>query len=195
MNRLGPLVALLPSLLALTGCDKPAAPPAPASSASAVVTDAPAEPAPAPRPSPQQVAGLPGIPGLTFGQPIPQGSAWTRDKVQASDECLTYSAPMTPHAYAIVFDHALQRISFLPGSRFRLPSGIAIGSPEAEVKRAYPGLVAALHAYDPPPARYLTAPHLAPGQPGLRFEIDADRKVAAIHLGLPGALELVEACA
>lgn len=146
-------------------------------------------------PVPASANALPQLPGLTLNEPVPAGSGWVADKVQASDGCLTYTSPRVPHAYAIVIDGTVQRVSFMTGSDFRLPGGIGVGADEAAVRKAYPDFVAEPRKYVDPPAAYLTTPGLAEGAAGLRFEINDKRKVEIIHVGIQPALELVEACA
>ncbi|MDE2619882.1 MAG: hypothetical protein KGL54_06935 [Sphingomonadales bacterium] len=143
---------------------------------------------------------MPRLPGLTFGQAIPAGSGWRKEQDQVSDDCLIWVTPERPDSYAITIAGRLARVTFGRGSGFRLPGrsgspGIAPGATAAAVRAAYPDLVAEPHKYMAPPAGYLTSPHLAEDQTGLRFEIDADGTVALIHLGLPAALTLVEGCA
>jgi len=170
--------------------DEPAASPSGAgATASAVPTGGPT-PAPAGATSP-----IPILPGLAFGRPVASTSAWQADATQISDDCRTYTATAYPQSYAIVIAGRLERVSFGRGSGFRLPSGIAPGSAEAEVRRAYPDLVAEPHKYAEAPAKYLTSAHLAPAAVGLRFEIDPDGRVGLIHIGLPSSLSLVEGCA
>ena len=51
------------------------------------------------------------------------------------------------------------------------------------------------HEYSEAPAKYLTAPNAESGDPALRFEIGADRKVSLIHVGTKPVLFYVEGCA
>ena len=193
-------------LLALAACDRSSLPPdpdagrtAPAAAKPAPATRAPAAPASSP-PPPSAASLAPRLPGLTFGQAIPAGSGWLREKDQVSDDCVLWVAPNRPDSYAITVAGRLERVTFGRGAGFRLPGrsgspGIAPGATEAAVRAAYPDLVAEPHKYVAPPAKYLTSPHLAADQAGLRFEIDPDGAVALIHVGRPAALSLVEGCA
>lgn len=187
MNR---LVLVLPLLL-LGACRDPSE--APSASPSTEPT-APATAA-APATSATVDTSLPTLAHLRFGKPVAANSGWARDAMQASDDCLIYNARTVPHAYAIVINNRLERVSFATGAAFRLPSGITLGSDEAEVRRAYPDLLAEPHKYQAAPAGYLTQPDLGAGQPRLRFEIGTNRKVEVIHIGLPPSLGLVEGCA
>lgn len=51
------------------------------------------------------------------------------------------------------------------------------------------------HKYEEAPAKYLTAPNVASGEPALRFEIGRDGKVSLIHVGTMPVLGYVEGCA
>ena len=149
-----------------------------------------------PAPAPTGAAPpIPALPGLAFGRPVASTSAWQADATEISDDCRIYTARAYPQSYAIVIAGRLERVSFGRGSGFRLPSGITPGSAEADVRRAYPDLVAEPHKYAEAPAKYLTSPALAPDAVGLRFEIDPDGTVGLIHIGLPPSLSLVEGCA
>ena len=181
------------ALLLLSACDGTSRQPEPGSPGSAPATS-PAGMAPATTPSPT-ASGVPTLPDLTFGQPLPAGGPWRADPVQASDECVIYTAPTMPHAYAIAVSGKLERVTYAEGARFHLPSGIGPGSTEAAVRRAYPELTAEPHKYEAAPAKYLTTPRLVDGKPGLRFEIGETGRVEQIHIGLPSSLLLVEGCA
>lgn len=175
----------------VAGCDRAAPPAAPGPGAAAPAgTGTASDPAASP-PGP----AVPDLPGLVFGQPVADASGWHRDQVQASDECLTYTSPAMPKAYAMVVAGRLERVTFGRGSGFRLPGGIAPGSPVAAVRQAYPDFLAEPHKYEAAPAGYLTSPGLAADAVGLRFEIDATGEVSRIHIGLPSSLSLVEGCA
>lgn len=74
--------------------------------------------------------------------------------------------------------------------------GIQVGDPEAKVRAAYRGaeLADVPHTYADPPARYLTAStKTGAAQRGIRYEIDAKRRVAAMYGGA-SAIEYVEGC-
>ena len=143
----------------------------------------------------RKVLGLEGLGDLRIGQPVPAGSGWKKDAAQASDTCLTYTSPDHPGAYAIVERGAVRRITIGQRSDVKLAEGIAAGASEAEVKRAFPSFRAEPHAYQEPPAKYLTAPNAPGGDSALRFEIGSDGKVELIHVGTMPVLGYVEACA
>ncbi len=76
-----------------------------------------------------------------------------------------------------------------------LVEGIGVGSSERDVRKWFAGFRAEPHQYESAPAKYLTAPNAASGDPALRFEIGADRKVSLIHVGTMPVLGYVEGCA
>lgn len=193
MRRHALLAASL--VLLIAACDKITAPPSPQSATSPATATA-TVPAPARTvPAAMATPPLPQIPGLVFGQPIAPASGWRAHADPLSDECRTYASPAFPDAYAIVIDGRLERVTLARASGFRLPSGIAPGSPEAAVRKVYPDFVAEPHKYADAPAKYLTQPDLGPAETGIRFEIGQDGMVELIHIGLPSALSLVEGCA
>ncbi len=63
------------------------------------------------------------------------------------------------------------------------------------MKEGFTGFREEPHKYKSAPARYLTAPNAASGDPALRFEICADGKVRPIHIGMMPVLTYVEGCA
>ncbi|MBC2670234.1 hypothetical protein ACFOON_03935 [Novosphingobium piscinae] len=214
MNRSCPLRAgvaasrrwLLAASLVLPGaCGEapertaPAGPPS--TTAAALVVPGPVAAAALPRaPSAERIAaGLPALAGLRFGAPIPAGSSWQATAEpgdgQPADGCTIYRSAQVPDSYAIVIAGRLERVTFGPGSGQRLPGGVGPGSSATAVRAAYPQLEAEPHKYDAPPAGTLTSPDDGTMTPGLRFEIDGQRRVALIHLGRPPALWLVEGCA
>ena len=170
----------------------PSETPSPAASAE---PEAPATPAPAATPVAANVLRLEGLGDLEVGKPVPKGSSWKADGVQASDTCLTYNSKAYPGVYAIVEDGAVRRITVGEGSRVKLVEGIGVGDSEADVKKWFAGFREAPHTYEAAPAKYLTAPNGESGDPALRFEIDAGRKVSFIHVGTWPVLGYVEGCA
>jgi len=160
-----------------------------------------ASPSPAPTPSvpPAAPAGdvltLEGLGALRIGQKVPAGSGWSEQGARVSDECRTVSSPVHPGVHAIVEGGKVARITLGQGSAVKLVEGIGVGAAEAEVRAAFPGFRAEPHKYSDPPAKYLTAPKAASGDPALRFEIGADGKVGLIHVGTGPVLFYVEGCA
>ena len=155
----------------------------------------PASPAPADAPPAANVLALEGLGSLRVGQAVPAGSGWAERGAQISDECRTFSSPEFPGVYAIVEDGKVRRITVGERSDVTLVEGIGSGATEARVRAAFPGFRETPHAYVDAPAKYLTAPNAAGGDPALRFEIGADGKVSLVHVGTMPALGYVEGCA
>lgn len=189
------LVGAALAALWLTGCgSEPAADradQAPAAAPAAAVEPEGAV-APAPVQASPQTLTLEGFGGLIIGKPVPAGSPWAARGAQASDACLTLSAPDWPGAYAIVEEGVVRRITVSDESKAKLIEGIGPGAIEAQVRKAFPSFVAEPHKYVDAPAKYLTQPG---DDPRLRFEIDAEGKVSLVHIGVRPTLEYVEGCA
>jgi hypothetical protein len=141
------------------------------------------------------VIGLEGLSDLRIGQPIPQGSTWAERGAQISDECRTVSSPDYPGVYAIVSEGKVRRITIGQRSDVKLAEGLGVGASEAEVRKDFAGFREEPHKYVGAPAKYLTAPNAASGDPALRFEIGEDGKVSLIHIGTMPVLGYVEGCA
>ncbi|MBK63365.1 MAG: hypothetical protein CL575_10580 [Altererythrobacter sp.] len=136
---------------------------------------------------------LEGLADLKIGEPVPVGSSFAQRGAQIpNSDCRTISSPDYDGVYGLTEGKELGRITVGSDSRFKLQEGIAVGSSEAEVNKLFPGFVSSPHAYIEAPAKYLTQPG---GDPRLRFEIDRNAKVSAIHVGLMPQLEYVEGCA
>jgi hypothetical protein len=191
-----PILATAAAALALTACS-----PAPsgndAAADTAIAVAAPtASPTPVPSASPTaDVLALEGLGALKIGQPMPKDSGWASRGAQVSDACTTITSPDHPGVYAIVEQGKVRRITVGQRSDAKLIEGIGVGASEKQVTAAFPGFRATPHKYEAPPAKYLTAPGADGGDPALRFEIDANRKVSAIHVGTAPALFYVEGCA
>lgn len=142
-------------------------------------------------PSAIPVLALEGFDDLVIGKPVPEGSSFALRGAQASDTCLIYSSTEYPGLYAIVEGDAVRRITVAGDSTVKLVEGIGVGSTENEVLAAFPGFVSSPHKYVEAPAKYLQQPGK---DPRLRFEIDAEGKVSAIHVGMRPQLEYVEGC-
>ncbi len=89
----------------------------------------------------------------------------------------------------------MRRVTVGQRSDVKLIEGIGVGATEVEVRAAFPGFREAPHEYEEAPAKYLTAPNADSGDPALRFEIGADRKVSLMHVGTMPVLGYVEGCA
>lgn len=181
--------------LLLSGCgSEPAAERAEPEAAASAAAEGPpaAEPgAPTPVAASPQTLTLEGYGGLIIGKPVPAGSPWAARGAQASDACLTISAPGWPGAYAIVEEGVVRRITVSDESDAKLIEGIGPGSTEAEVRKTFPSFVAEPHKYVDAPAKYLTQPG---DDPRLRFEIDDKGKVSLVHVGVTPTLGYVEGC-
>lgn len=158
-------------------------------------------PSPVPTPTPTvssapgRTLALEGLGDLRIGSAVPRGSSWAERGAQIDGDCRTVSSPHFPGVYAIVTGGKVRRITIGQRSDVRLVEGIGVGSREQDVKRAFGGFRQERHEYEQPPAKYLTAPNAASGDPALRFEIGQDRKVSLIHVGTMPVLGFVEGCA
>lgn len=157
---------------------------------------------PAPSPPPPEMAGaarnvltLGSLGALRIGEPVPAGSSWRERGAQIPRPCRTVSSPDFPGAYAIVEEGKVRRITIGGRSTVKLIEGIGTGASEAEVRAAFPGFSEEPHQYVGKPAKYLTAPNAAGGDPALRFEIGGDGKVSLVHVGTMPVLGYVEGCA
>jgi len=197
------ILAATAILSCLAACSpEPAAEPEPASNiAHQGIPSAPEPPPAAPPAAPAEskpnddILTLEGLGPLRIGQKVPAGSGWAERGAQISDSCRTIGSPDFPGVYAIVEDGKVRRITIGSGSAVRLVEGIGVGAAEAEVRAAFAGFREEPHKYSEAPAKYLTAPNAASGDPALRFEIGADRKVSLIHVGTKPVLFYVEGCA
>ncbi|RAK68925.1 hypothetical protein DJ019_02620 [Phenylobacterium kunshanense] len=89
-------------------------------------------------------------------------------------------------------DGKVTRLTLYDRGSLKTDRGLSVGSTAAEVRNAYgAALRATRHAYEDPPAAYLTY-RVAKGGLGVRYEIGADRRVAAIHAGR--SIDYVEGC-
>ena len=198
MNKM--LAAALPFCLAAC-LPEPADPPETAADSGGAPSAAvPAAPAPASPPAEHTgsaavaaVLTLEGLGPLRIAQAVPAG--WAERGAQISDDCRTVSSPGHPGVYAIVEAGKVRRITVGQRSDVKLIEGIGVGATENRVRTVFPGFREAPHEYESPPAKYLTAPNAARGDPALRFEIGMDGKVSLIHVGTMPVLGYVEGCA
>ena len=189
-------------ILAACSSERPTAPDNRDSEAEAGATEITANrstpPEPVARPAPPPAAALltlEGLGNLRIGRPIPLGSTWTERGAQASDTCRTVSSPDFPGVYAIVEGGKVRRISAGQRSTVRLTENVGVGSTEKQVRDWFAGFRAEPHEYEEAPAKYLTAPRAASGDPALRFEIGRDGEVSTVHVGTMPVLGYVEGCA
>lgn len=170
---------------------------APASSASSgTTTDGASETKSTalPTPASARVIGLEGLGDLRIGQPVPRGGSWAERGAQTGETCRTVSSPEYPGVYAIVSDGKVQRITIGQRSDVKLAEEVGVGATETDVKKWFAGFREEPHKYVETPAKYLTAPNAASGDPALRFEIGRDGKVSLIHVGTMPVLAYVEGC-
>ena len=141
------------------------------------------------------VLALEGLGDLEIGKPVPAKSSWAERGAQVSDACRTLTSPDYPGVYAIAEGGKVRRITVGQRSTIKLAEGLGVGATEAEVKKWFPSFRVEPHKYVSAPAKYLTAPNAPSGDSALRFEIGADSKVSAIHVGTMPVLAYVEGCA
>lgn len=175
----------------------PAPPPGPSAETGLPVPEASPLPTPAPTASPAagKTLALEGLGELRIGAAVPKGSSWAERGAQIDGDCRTVSSPRYPGVYAIVSEGKVRRISVGQRSDVKLAEGIGAGATEREVRQWFDGFRAEPHKYEPAPAKYLTAPNAASGDPALRLEIGQDGKVSVMHVGTMPVLGYVEGCA
>jgi hypothetical protein len=156
---------------------------------------APLPPAREEAPPAADVLTLEGLAALRIGNPVPAGSTWRERGAQIPGGCRTISSPDFPGVYAIVEEGVVRRITIGGQSEVKLTEGVGPGAREAEVRAAFPGFREEPHKYVESPAKYLTSPGAAGGDPALRFEIDSERRVSLMHVGTIPVLGYVEGCA
>lgn len=156
---------------------------------------APLPPAREETPRAANVLTLQGLGALRIGDPVPAGSIWAERGAQIPGGCRTVSSPDFPGVYAIVEEGVVRRITVGGQSEVKLTEGIGPGASEAEVRAAFPGFHEEPHKYVESPAKYLTAPGAASGDPALRFEIGLEGRVSLMHVGTMPVLGYVEGCA
>lgn len=149
---------------------------------------------PTPAAAQAKVIGLEGLGDLRIGQPVPKNASWAERGAQTGDACRTVTSPDYPGVYAIVTEGKVQRITVGQRSDVKLVEGVGIGATEQDVRKWFAGFRAEPHKYEDAPAKYLTAPNAASGDPALRFEIGHDGKVKLIHIGTMPVLGYVEGC-
>jgi hypothetical protein len=122
------------------------------------------------------------------------GGTLVGEPIEDEDSCVEKSSKAGPSDTSYMFEGGrLTRISVFDNSSVTTPRGIAVGSSEDAVRKAYSGLVSEPNAYLDPPALYLT--YWFKGRKrGVRFETDDKRKVDVIHAGT-SSIQYVEGCA
>lgn len=186
-------------LLLLGACSQQDAAPSPATSQAGSVPDAPASLAP-----PQVVTkadatdvdgdealGPEGLGAIKVGSAPP--ASLKGDAAPISQGCRIFS-DKARRVYAMTDGKVVTRVTAMRGSPVKTAAGLATGESEAEVRRAYPDVTQEPHKYVEAPAKYLDW-RPGGGNTGLRFEIDAQGKVSAIHAGREPEIEYVEGCA
>ncbi|PKP92658.1 MAG: hypothetical protein CVT77_08200 [Alphaproteobacteria bacterium HGW-Alphaproteobacteria-16] len=143
-----------------------------------------------------QTLTLDGLGLLRIGQPVDAASGFAERGAQIpGSTCRTVTSPAYPGVYAIVEGDAVRRITVGQRSEVKLIEGVGIGATEKQVMADFAGFRATPHKYVEAPAKYLTAPNADSGDPALRFEIDRDGRVSAMHVGTMPVLGYVEGCA
>jgi hypothetical protein len=106
------------------------------------------------------------------------------------DACVEYEIQKDTGTLAMVRDARVSRVT-ITSPREATVKGVRVGDSEAAVRAAYDGLTSEPAPYAEGPAHDLYY-WSGPGA-GLRFEIDADGKVAAIHGG-DESIRYMEGC-
>jgi hypothetical protein len=131
-----------------------------------------------------------GIGSIVVGQALP--ASIETDGAQESESCRIYPDKAL-RIYAMTDGKVVARVTAMKGSKVQTAKGIAVGATEAAVRSAYPDAAASPHKYVEAPGKYLDW-RPGGGNAGLRFEIDGQGKVSAIHAGREPEIEYVEGC-
>jgi hypothetical protein len=187
------IIALLCSACSNTdgGGDAAAVPSQESAAPAPIVQASQAEPEPARTPDPNAL-GPEGLGDIVVGQAPP--ASLKADSVQISDGCRTHT-DRARGIYAMTDGKVVTRVTAMRASKVATAQGIAIGATEAQVRQAYPDAGEEPHKYVEAPAKYLDWRPNGKGEAGVRFEIDAQGKVSAIHAGRDPHLSYVEGCA
>lgn len=141
-----------------------------------------------------RVLSLVGLGPLRVGEALPAGGSWAVAGAQAGDGCRAARSKAYPGVYALVEGGTVRRITVRQGSDVTLVEGLGVQSTETEVRKSFAGFQSEPHKYEEAPAKYLTAPNASERESALRFEIGADGKVEAMHVGQMPQLAYVEGC-
>jgi hypothetical protein len=110
-----------------------------------------------------------------------------------SSSCKEFQPAGRPGMVVMTINGRVSRVSLYEKSPLKTDRGFTIGDREADIRKAYgPALKVEPHAYDGPPAHYLTF-WTKPGKRGIRYETDAKGRVSTIHAGGP-QIEYIEGC-
>ena len=169
--------------------------------------------APAPSPSANGLAPLTaeGWGPLKIGMTLPEVTAALGPDSDPQavggpepESCDQFRPNQAPEGMLVMVEQGrLARISLIRRARVKTDRGLTLGIPAAEVRAAYgDALHASPHKYVEAPAQYLTVwaqgggtgYPVPPNSRGIRYEVDATGRVAAIHAGGPSIL-YVEGCA
>jgi len=127
------------------------------------------------------------------------------DGVTVIENCHYYRPERAPRGLLVMVDDGiLTSISLYAPSTVKTKAGFAVGSPSETVKAAYGSRASwNAHAYEDPPAGYLTVWDdqnrqgrgvVDPAARGIVYEGDMSGKIQAIHAGGPN-IQLIEGCA
>jgi hypothetical protein len=95
----------------------------------------------------------------------------------------------------LMFEHGeLTRVTIFAGNRLATSAGVRIGDPESKLRGLYgAALRIEPHAYNEPPAHYLTVSGPAAGR-GLKFSTSANGRVEQIDAGRSTSISYIEGC-
>lgn len=175
------------------GTTTPAPKPAPTPSASAPAAPADAAPAvPGDR-----LLRVTGIGAQRVGAaPLATGpDAIAEDGLQISDTCRILLGKGLAGVYVLTDGKTIGRITADGESKVTTDRGVGVGTTEAVLREKYAPLREEGHKYVPAPGKNLYWEPNGPTGPALRFEIGEDRRVTAVHAGVPPILHYVEGCA
>lgn len=186
-----------PLLLLLDACMEqapPAPPPAQAPAASPAPTSIPSS---APSPTPSPVLTPQGYDTIRIGARPGEVGYDLRDEGTYDGACRIWTSTRLPGLSVLVEDGVIRRVTLWAApdaaSPIRTARGIAVGATEAEVRAAYRPLGEEPHEYGGPPAK-----NLYWGEEGvpeaLRFEMDEEGRVQALHAGESPQLRYSESC-
>jgi hypothetical protein len=187
LSRVRALLALVLGL-ALTGCGQASAP-APQT-----------EPAPEAAAPTAEVISPEGYGPVRIGMSVESANT-ALGGILVADEplddpqgCRTWNTGGPSAVYYMSDQDRITRISFVDGSEaIRTAEGVGVGSSDAEVRAAYPNAVEQGAAYADAPAHDLLV-WAVPDKSGLRFEINDEGRVTALHAGNETIL-YIEGCA